>query len=176
MTGIWSGLSFSVMLLITRAQCLTVAEVFTESGSNGKSWLIDLLLIAVPILEWNTKNETRYSKGPAGPCSLCIQSDASLFTSCWDENSYELLFNFSGSSFPPLVGLLSLYKDGSLFLPFNVLSDTNANGECWMGPSERWNMEMEVPWKDEVAVFDDKLWSILSMVVVTNNPGWSLGV
>ena len=70
------------MLLITRAQCLAVAGVFTESGSNSKSWLIDLLLIAVPILEWNTKNEERYSKGPAGPCSLCIQSDASLFTSC----------------------------------------------------------------------------------------------
>ena len=70
------------MVLITRAQCLAVAGVFTESWSNGKSWLIDLLLIAVPILEWNTKNEARYSKGPAGPCSFCIQSDASLITSC----------------------------------------------------------------------------------------------
>ena len=32
-------------------------------------------------------------------------------------------------------------------------------------------MEINVPWKDEVAVLDHKLWSILSMVLVTNIPG-----
>ena len=47
---------------------------------------------------------------------------------------------------------------------------TNANGEFCMGPSGCWKLEIDVPWKDEVAVFDDKLWSILSMAVVTNSP------
>ena len=32
-------------------------------------------------------------------------------------------------------------------------------------------MEIDVPWKDEVAVLDDKLWSILSTTLVTNIPG-----
>ena len=116
------------MLLIWRAQYLTVAGVFTELGSNGRSWQTDLLRIAVAILEWNAANEICSSTGPAGSCSFCIQSDASLVTSCWDENSYELLFNSSGFSFPPFVGLISIYGDGNLFLHVDVFSYTNTNG------------------------------------------------
>ena len=70
---------------------------------------------------------------------------------------------------------MSVYEDASLFLLVDILPDTNANGGCWMGPSGYWKMEINVPWKDEVAVLDHKLWSILSMVLVTNIPGWSLG-
>ena len=151
MTGNWPGFNFSVMLLITRAQCLTVAGVFTESGSNGRSWLTDSALIAVVIFEWNAANEIRSLTDPAGPCSFCIQTDISVVTLCWDGNSYELLLNFNGSLFPLLVGLMSAYADGSLFLLVDVFSDTNANGRCWMGSSGCWRIEIDVPWKDEVA-------------------------
>lgn len=36
-------------------------------------------------------------------------------------------------------------------------------------------MEINIPWKDEVAGLYDKLWSMLSMALVTNSPGSSLG-
>ena len=158
MTGIWPGFSLSIMLLITKAQCLTVAGVFTESESNGRSWLIDLLLTAVAILQWNAANEIRSSTSPAEPCSFCNQSDALLATSCWDGNSYKLIFNSNGSGFPPLVSLMSVYKDGILSALVDVVSNTNANGGCWMESSGCWKMEINVPWKDEVAVLDNKLW------------------
>ena len=32
-------------------------------------------------------------------------------------------------------------------------------------------MEIDIPWKDEVARLDGKLWSMLSMALVTNSPG-----
>ena len=44
-----------------------------------------------------------------------------------------------------------------------------------MRPSEIWKMEINIPWKDEVAGLYYKLWSMLSMALVTNSPGSSVG-
>ena len=90
-------------------------------------------------LEWNAANEViRSSTGPAGSDGFCIQSDASLATSWWDGNSHELLFNSSDFGFPPLVGLISMYEDGNLFLHVDVFSDTNSNGGYFNLYVERW--------------------------------------
>ena len=39
-------------------------------------------------------------------------------------------YNSSCSGFPRLLGLMSAYEDGSLFLLVDAFSDTNTNGRC----------------------------------------------
>jgi len=147
--------------------CSTIAGVLTESISNRRSSIREGVLLDALAEKW-LENVILSS------CSDWVNFESHSWASKLSVLSEGNLIDLSvvslsvGSGFPSFARKSSVKLSGKLIFLSGTIDWSNWNGCSKSTVSGCWKTEMDVPWNEFTAVFDDGLLSILSIAAEVN--------